>query len=468
MNGELSIMSRLNDTICAPATVRGKSALGIVRLCGPKAMDIMNRIFAASDGRKNFKSGKMYHGNIMDSKGQVLDDVMCVMFLAPDTYTGEDLVEVNHHGSIYIQQQIVLSMINYGARMAMAGEFTQRAFLNGKMGLMQAEAIADLIDAGTASAHKLAMQQMRGGYKAQLREIRDKLVKILGLLELELDFTEEDVEFADRKDLQALMQTAGEELEVLIKSFAAGDAFKNGVPIAIIGKPNSGKSTIMNKLLGEERSIVSPIKGTTRDTVEECKMFNGVEFRFIDTAGLRTTDDPIEVKGVERSFKAIERAYIIIYVCDLTDIGIEEVRVELQLLDSQISLKDKHVIIVGNKTDLARSTKTKKRNWMGVKAIMTSATNGIGIEDLVTRIEAIAETTQQTNEVLVSNSRHYEAMKRTLAALTTASESLANNQPTDIIAADVREATNALGEITGEVTNDEILSNIFSKFCIGK
>lgn len=460
------------DTICAPATPRGKSALGMVRMTGQRAIAIINEIFVTKDGLKCILSGSkpsvLRHGFIVDAKGKTIDEIMCVIYYAPNSFSGEDMVEIMHHGSVYIQQQILLSLINQGARIATNGEFSQRAFLNGKMDLTQAEAIADLVSARTGVAHKLAMQQLRGGYREKIALIREALVKLLSLLELELDFAEENVEFADRNDMKGLMSQTITELETLVKSFAAGNAFKNGIPIAIIGKPNSGKSTLFNTLVNENRAIVSPISGTTRDTIEESIQLEGLEYRFIDTAGIRSAKDEIEREGIERSIKAVEKATIILYVCDLTQTSSEDAQAELMLLDTQVSLENKKIIIIGNKMDLVRSTKAQQKKWNEMKAIQLSAAKHIGIDTLLNRIISITDRDDKTDEILVTNARHYDVMMRTLAAMLVAEESLKSGQPTDIIVSDIREAIHYMGEITGEVTTDEVLNNIFSNFCIGK
>ncbi len=465
-------LNKHSDTVCAPATARGKSALGIVRMTGTRAIAIINEIFVTKDGLKCVLKGSkpsvMRHGFIVDAKEQVIDEVMCVIYYAPNSFTGEDMVEVIHHGSIYIQQQIMLSMINHGARIANNGEFSQRAFLNKKMDLMQAEAIADLISARTGIAHKLAMQQLRGGYREKIAQVREELVKLLSLLELELDFSEENAEFADRNNMKGLMKKTISELDILVKSFATGDAFKNGIPVAIIGKPNSGKSTLFNTLLRENRSIVSPVSGTTRDTIEEIIQLEGLEYRFIDTAGIRSAKDEIERQGIERSIEAIKRAAIILYVCDLTQTSAEDAQAELMLLDTQVSLDDKKIIIIGNKMDLVRSSKAQQKKWNEMRAIHISAIRRIGIDTLLNRIISINEENDKTNDIMLTNARHYDVMMRTLAALLVAEESMESGQPTDIIVSDIKEAVHYMGEITGEVSTEEVLDNIFANFCIGK
>jgi tRNA modification GTPase len=336
------------------------------------------------------------------------------------------------------------------------------------MDLSQAEAVADLISAKTAMAHKLAMQQLRGGYKLTIKKLRECLVKILSLMELELDFSEEDVEFADRSELGMLLNISIRELNQLVNSFKAGNSFKNGIPVAIIGKPNSGKSTLLNRILNEERSIVSSVSGTTRDTIEESMQIDGLEFRFIDTAGIRQTKNNIETKGIERSYKAVERAEIVLYVCDITKTDTLTAQKDLLALDKHVSLTDKKIFVLANKIDLVELTNSDKKEWDKLKAIQLSASTGLGIGELLQKIVLSSGKDEYESNVLVTNVRHYEIMMKTLAALLVAKESLEAGQPTDIIVADIREAIHYIGEITGAVTTDEILNNIFSKFCIGK
>lgn len=472
MTNDTKIQTNKHDTICAPATPRSRAALGIVRISGANALNILSEIFLdarnAKVPAKRFSHGKTKYGCIIDVKGAIVDEVICITYIAPKTYTGEDLVEIIHHGSVYIQQQILLSIISRGGRVATNGEFSQRAFLNGKMDLSQAEAIADLISARTAMAHKLAMQQLKGGYKTAISRMRAQLVKILSLLELELDFSEEDVEFANREDLRLLIKRSIRELKSLAASFAVGNSFKNGIPVAIVGKPNSGKSTLLNRILNEERSIVSSISGTTRDTIEESMQIDGLEYRFIDTAGIRQTKNSIENQGIERSLKAIERAEIVLYVCDATNTKARTAQKDLLALDKDVSLDNKKIFILANKIDLIEMTDEEKEEWEMAKAIRISASTGLGIGELLNNIVQSTHKDIYDSDIVVTNARHYEIIMKTLAALMVAEESMDNGQPTDIIVSDIREAIHYIGEITGVVTTDEILNNIFSKFCIGK
>ncbi len=459
------------ETICAPATPNATSAIGIIRVTGRSAISITKEIFRSMKGKKaDFSYSvkpKIRIGYIVDANKNIVDEVVCLVYHTPRSYTGEDLVEIQHHGSPFIQQEIIKILLANGVRMARNGEFSQRAFLNGKLNLSQAEAVADLISSRTAIAHNIALNQLKGGYQKTLKALRTELLNLLTLLELELDFSEEDVEFAQRKTLEESMTNIEKTLEVLIDSFDMGNAFKNGIPIAIIGKPNAGKSTLFNAIINDERAIVSPISGTTRDTIEEIVNINGVEYRFIDTAGVRESIDPIEVEGIRRSYKSIENANIIIYVADVKEMSPSEAQLDLIKIDEEISLKDKKIIIVANKLDgkiLAREIK----EWSGIGAVKTIAKDKEGVDEIINRITLISESNMYNSNILTTNVRHYEAMKKSVAAIKAAKENLVNESPTDIVAIDIRESLHYLGEITGEVTTEEILSNVFSKFCIGK
>ncbi len=472
MKTEMTDNQTYNDTICAPATPNGTSALGIIRVSGQRAIAIINELFATSAGQKQVitdsEHARAKRGYIVDENNKTIDEVLCTAFFSPKSYTGENLVEISHHGSPYIQQQIMQALLSHGARVAGAGEFSQRAFLNGKMDLAHAEAITDLINAKSAAAHALAIQQLRGGYREKIESVRSELVRLLSLLELELDFSEEDVEFANRETLKAIMGETIGELEKLVRSFKAGNAFKNGIPIAIIGKPNSGKSTLLNEILQEERAIVSPVSGTTRDTIEESLQIEGVEYRFIDSAGIRATSDQIESQGIERSLKAAEKADVIIYVCDLSTSPIEQVRSELSALDTQISLREKEIIIAANKSDLTDLSNEDLEAWKSMDAVVMSAANHAGVEELLSKLADITVKGNKNDEILVSNARHYDAMQRTLESILVAEQNLQADYPTDLIAADIRQATHYMGEISGEISTSEVLNSIFSEFCIGK
>lgn len=459
------------ETICAPATPNATSAIGIIRVSGKSAIEIIKEIFRPLKGKKaDFSYSvkpKIRIGYIIDTYKNIVDEVVCLVYHSPRSYTGEDIVEIQHHGSPFIQQEIIKILIANGARMAKNGEFSQRAFLNGKLNLAQTEAIADLISSRTAIAHHIALNQLKGGYQKTLKVLRKDLLNLLTLLELELDFSEEDVEFAQRKSLQDLMNTIEETLEVLVNSFDMGNAFKNGIPIAIIGKPNAGKSTLFNAIINDERAIVSPISGTTRDTIEEIVNLKGIEYRFIDTAGVRKSTDPIEEEGIRRSYKSIQAANIIIYVCDVNEMVPSEAQLDLIKIDKEISLTGKKIIIVANKFD-GKLLPREIKEWQELGAVKAIAKEKEGIDEIIKRISIISENNIYNSNILTTNARHYEAMKQSLTALKTAKENLINGSPTDIIAIDIRESLHYLGEITGEVTTEEVLSNVFSKFCIGK
>jgi tRNA modification GTPase len=460
------------ETICAPATSGAVSAIGVIRLSGEKAIEILRGAFRTRRGKKEeFKPSlrpRVRIGYIIGDYKEIIDEVVCTIYHAPRSYTGEDVVEISHHGSTYVQQQILKRLISLGARMAKEGEFSQRAFLNGKLNLSQTEAVADLIQSRTAIAHNLAIKQLKGGYQQILAALRKNLLDLLSLLELELDFSEEDVEFAQRGTLKTLMNDIYITLESLINSFDMGNAFKNGIPIAIIGKPNAGKSTLFNALIKDERAIVSPISGTTRDTIEENLILNGIEYRFIDTAGVRKSEDPIEAEGIRRSFLSVEKANIIIYVCDVREMLPEDVQLDLIQIDEQVSLKDKKIIIVANKCDGENLLPREEREWRSMGAVKAIAKEQEGISEIIDRITAIVETSIMGSNILMTNARHHEAMQKSANALKTAQENLKTGMPIDIISSDIRETLHYLGEITGEVTTEEVLGNIFSKFCIGK
>lgn len=460
------------EAICAPATANVTSAIGVIRVTGENSIEILKSIYQPLKGKRvdftTLKKPQIKHGNIIDEYGNIIDEVVCTIYHSPYSYTGEDIVEISHHGSIYVQQEILKMLVKRGARMAKNGEFSQRAFLNGKMNLSQAEAIADLIQSRTAIAHELAIKQLKGGYQKVLTTLRKDLLDLLSLLELELDFSEEDVEFAQRNTLKVSMNNIETTLNRLITSFDMGNAFKNGIPIAIIGKPNAGKSTLFNAIINDERAIVSPISGTTRDTIEEVVNLNGIEYRFIDTAGVRKSKDQIEQEGINRSYKSIEKSNIILYVCDINEMIPEEAQYDLIQIDKQVSLKGKKIIIIANKFDQGDLLPREVREWQIMGAVRTSAKNKEGIEEIIERITSISQTNLTNTNILMTNVRHYEAMKKSYQAIKVAKENLRIGMPTDILVADIKEAQHYLGEITGEITTDEVLGNIFSKFCVGK
>ncbi len=440
-----------NDTIVAPATPSG-GAIAIVRIEGEKALDIADKLFrSAKKGVKlsNMKGYSMTYGYIYDGERRV-DDVVVAVFRAPNSYTGGDMVEVSCHGSGYIVGEIVRLAIAEGARAASAGEFTKRAFLAGKMDLSQAEAVADIIAAENRAALTLADTQLRGAYSASLATLRAELVRLASLLELELDFSEEDVEFANRSELLALLNSIDAEIERLANSFVVGNAIKSGVAVAIVGKPNVGKSTLLNRIVGDERAMVSDIAGTTRDTIEESVTIDGVRFRFIDTAGLHQTGDRLENMGIERTHRAVGEAQIVVQLC------------EEPSEDIVTTTPEQHLLRVVNKCD--KHTAPTPEGWIAI-----SAKYGEGVDTLLRAIRAAVNTEDvMRGETVVSNSRHYEALLRAQESLHRSREALTMGISTDLVAQDIRAVLGAIGEITGEVTTTDLLSEIFSKFCIGK
>ncbi|MDR2918848.1 MAG: tRNA uridine-5-carboxymethylaminomethyl(34) synthesis GTPase MnmE [Tannerella sp.] len=452
--------------ICAVSTPPGCGGIAVIRLSGEGCIKLADRVFFSPSGKKlsDFSPQTIHFGEIR-SGNTTVDEVLVSIFHAPHSYTGEDTIEITCHGSIYIQQQILQLLIEKGARSALPGEFTQRAFLNGKMDLSQAEAVADLIASTSAGMHKLAMNQMRGGFSAELTQLRTQLLDFTSLIELELDFSEEDVEFADRSQLRDLADKINKKITDLADSFSAGNAIKNGIPVAIIGKPNVGKSTLLNGLLNEERAIVSDIPGTTRDTIEETINLNGQLFRFIDTAGLRqNTNDQIEAIGIQRSFEKAEKAAIVLYLFDLTNEDIADVVSTSQWLHKL----QKPVLMVGTKNDIAR--KSPMHTSGNVMSIYISCKEPADIERLKNKITSIIDLKSISNhDVIVTNIRHYEALCNAQASIARVIEGLNNNLSGDFLSQDIRECLHYLGEITGgEIATDEVLGNIFSKFCIGK
>ena len=439
-----------NDIIVAPATPTG-GAIAIVRIEGEGVIEVCDKLFRSPKGKLlcEMKGYSMTYGYIYDGERRV-DDVMVSLFRSPNSYTGGDMVEISCHGSAYIVSEIVRLAVENGARVATAGEFTKRAFLAGKMDLSQAEAVADVIAAESKAALTLADTQLRGSYSSSLANLRGELVRLASLLELELDFSEEDVEFADRSQLSELLDRIEGEIQRLARSFSTGNAIKRGVAVAIVGRPNAGKSTLLNRIVGDERAMVSDIAGTTRDTIEECVTIDGVRFRFIDTAGLHQTDDRLESMGIERTHKAIGEAQIVIQLCD-------EPTDEIVVVSENQSL-----IRVLNKCDQNRCAVPE--GWLAI-----SAKYGKGVDALLAAIRSVVDTGDvMKGEAVVSNGRHYEALLRADDALGRARAALEMGVSTDLVAQDIREVLSTIGEITGEVTTTDLLTEIFSKFCIGK
>ncbi len=464
----------LQETIIALATPPGTGAIAVIRLSGPNAIVYVDEAFKSVKGNKkllNQKSHTIHLGHIID-ENTVLDEVLVSVFKNPNSYTGEDVVEISCHGSNYIQQQIIQLFIKKGCRMATAGEFTLRAFLNGKLDLSQAEAVADLIASDNEAAHKIAMQQMRGGFSNEIKKLRDELLNFASLIELELDFAEEDVEFANREDFKALLNKITNVLKRLIDSFAVGNVIKNGIPIAIVGEPNVGKSTLLNALLNEERAIVSDIAGTTRDTIEDELVIGGVGFRFIDTAGIRETKDTVESIGIKKTFEKINQAKVVLYLLDASNLisdseKLENITTEIHKIASKYP--EKLVITVLNKVDkISESDKTNLFKKIPA-ALPLSAKDGIGVETLKEQLLAYVNTGElKNNETIVTNSRHYDALVNAFEEIQKVKRGLDEGLSGDLLAIDIRQALYYFGEITGEISTEDLLGNIFANFCIGK
>ena len=450
------------DTICALATSGGVGAISVIRISGSDSFKIVNNVFSKNIGNAN--SHTAHFGTVSNSKGDLIDEVLITIFEHGKSFTGEESAEISCHGSPFIQQQILSVLFESGARMANPGEFTQRAFLNGKLDLSQAEAVADLIASKSKMAHDIALKQLRGGFSSELKELRQQLINFASLIELELDFAEEDVEFADRTELKKLVSGVLSYVNRLADSFELGNAIKNGVPIAIVGRPNAGKSTLLNALLNEDRAIVSEIAGTTRDTIEEVLTVNGIDFRFIDTAGLRETQDEIEKKGVEKALEKVNLSSVYIYMFDMNELSVKEVEEDLKQLPSTISR-----IIVANKSDKASAEKKLALENSTLDLIFISAKEDETLDALKENLlEKVNLNALSEDETIVTNARHYEALRKTAVSLETANSALSSEVTADFIAMDIRQAMFDLGTITGDISTDDLLGNIFSKFCIGK
>jgi len=442
------------QTICAISTPYGVGGIAVIRVSGEESIRIVDTLFCGRESLSQTSANTVRYGHIQRN-GETLDDVLCSVFRAPHSFTGEDTVEIACHGSLYIQQELLRWLIDAGCKAAEPGEFTKRAFMNGKMDLAQAEAVADLIAAQSKAEKDLALSQLRGSVSNELNALRERLLHFTSLIELELDFADhEELEFADRSELTDLSDEIKHKLQSLLSSFRTGNAIRNGIPVAIVGAPNVGKSTLLNALLGEQRAIVSDIQGTTRDTIEDTLIIDGILFRLIDTAGMRETSDLIEQMGVERSRKAMENAQIIIHVVDNVRCTKDDVRWMYEGAKGTI-------IEVLNKIDLQRLTTNDQR------LIPISAKNG-EIEPLKQELVRIAKASMQTSAVMLSNARHYEAISRAHDAILRVQQGLADGLSGELLSLDLQDCLSALGEVTGQITNQEVLSNIFSKFCIGK
>lgn len=465
------------DTIVALATPSGAGAIAIIRISGKDALTIAASVFESVSGKDLLKqkTHTIHLGHIVDGT-RVYDQVLLSIFKGPNSYTGENVVEISCHGSTYIQQQIIQLLLRKGCKMAEPGEFTLRAFINGKLDLSQAEAVADLIASENEASHQIAMQQMRGGFSNEIAKLREELLNFASLIELELDFAEEDVEFADRTQFYDLLERIEFVLKRLIDSFAVGNVIKNGIPVAIVGEPNVGKSTLLNALLNEERAIVSEIAGTTRDTIEDELVINGISFRFIDTAGIRETKDVVESIGIKKTFEKIEQAQVVVYLLDSSGIldlrfeisdKLQNVKVEVEKIRNQFPLKP--LVIIGNKADTLSKSQIQNLKSEIPEILLISAKENTNIEALKEQLLSFVNTgALRNNETIVTNTRHYDSLLKALEEIQKVKFGLQSSISSDLMAIDIRQALYYFGEITGQVTNDELLGNIFANFCIGK
>lgn len=455
------------DTICSVSTAPGMGAIAVIRVSGKNAFPICAQLFHHHETFFDTAPNVAKFSEIFD-KEQLIDQVVFTKFQSPHSYNGEDMVEISCHGSRYIQQKILELLLRLGCRMAAPGEFTLRAFMNGKMDLPQAEAIADLIDSQSESAHKLALHQLKGEFSNKMNELRQQFVELAALLELELDFSEEDVVFANREDFRKLLNHLKTEITGLIESFKLGNVLKNGIPVAIIGKPNVGKSTLLNTMLHDDRAIVSKIPGTTRDTIEDIFTIQGITFRFIDTAGIRNSDDEIEQFGIQRTFQAIQKADIILYLIDINDTSIPDIEDEMAFIQNQIDISHKKFIIVANKIDCLTEIPHRFSQWSDKNVVYISAKRGVNIDEIG---DILVNDVKQRNigdNMLLTNARHYDIMIKIGDDIDSIERALDENVTTDLIAIDVRDILNKLGQLTGNITDNDILNTIFGKFCIGK
>ena len=472
-----------NDTIIALATSSGIGAIAVIRLSGKNSIKIVDQYFRSKFDSKDLtkvKSHSIHLGDIIENKN-IIDEVLVSVFKDPNSYTGENVVEISCHGSVYVQQEILQLFLKNDVRHADAGEFTLRAFINGKMDLSQAEAVADLIASDSKASHQIALQQMRGGFSSEIALLREQLLNFASLIELELDFAEEDVEFADRKQFQELIGKISTVIKRLIDSFALGNVFKNGIPIAIVGEPNVGKSTLLNALLNEEKAIVSDIPGTTRDAIEDEIIIDGVAFRFIDTAGIRDTKDIIESIGIKKTFENIDKAQLVLHLVDANKIKVErknlpageaekkDVSVFNEIQELKNKYPNKKILTIINKVDLLSDLERTDLKTRNSELLFLSAKNKTGIDDLIKNLTELTNIgALSNNETIVSNSRHFEALINALNSLQEVQKGLDNNISSDLFAIDIRQALYHLGEITGEITTEDLLGNIFANFCIGK
>ena len=458
------------DTIIALATASGAGAIAVLRVSGPKAISVSNTLFKSIHDKNllNQPTHTIHLGHIVDVD-RVLDEVLVSIYKNPQSYTGEDVVEISCHGSSYIQQEILQLFIRNGCRSANPGEFTLRAFLNGKMDLSQAEAVADLIASDSAASHQIAIQQMRGGFSSEIKKLREELLNFASLIELELDFSEEDVEFADRRQFEDLLQRIVKVLKYLIDSFSTGNVIKNGVPISIIGAPNVGKSTLLNALLNEDKAIVSNIAGTTRDAIEDELIIEGIKFRFIDTAGIRQTDDTVESIGIKKTFAKMAESQVIIQLIDASLISkANTADILASLVETKAKYPEKETLVVLNKMDLADKALLSKV-FSELEPLHMSAKTGTGVELLKTRLlDMVHMGKLQNNDTIITNARHYDALRLALQNIQKVKDGMQTGLSGDLLAIDIREALYHFGRITGEISTDDLLGNIFANFCIGK
>ena len=459
------------DTIVALATASGAGAVAIVRLSGVEAINIADTCFQSVRSQKSLgdqKTHTIHLGHIMDGK-RTIDEVLVSVFKNPNSYTGENVVEISCHGSIYIQQEITQLFLRNGCRMATAGEFTLRAFLNGKLDLSQAEAVADLIASNNEASHQIAMQQMRGGFSSEIAKLREELMNFASLIELELDFAEEDVEFADRSQFKTLVARISFVLKRLIDSFAVGNVIKNGIPVAIVGEPNVGKSTLLNALLNEERAIVSDIAGTTRDTIEDELVIEGIGFRFIDTAGIRETKDVVESIGIKKTFEKMEQAQVIVLLFSAEEFKTESKRLKIEIEKIKNRFPLKPLLVIANKIDTSNEAELNTLKSEFENAHLLSAKSGVGVEALKGKLIGFVNTgALRNNETIVTNTRHYDSLLKASEEIEKVKNGLETGLSGDLLAIDIRQALFHFGEITGEITSDDLLGNIFANFCIGK
>ncbi|MFT4612658.1 MAG: tRNA modification GTPase [Glaciecola sp.] len=459
------------DTIIALATASGNGAIAVIRISGDDAITIVDACFTSVVKNKALQkqaTHTIHLGHIVDDK-RIIDEVLISVFRNPNSYTGENVIEISCHGSLYIQQEIIQLFLRKGCRMANAGEFTLRAFLNGKLDLSQAEAVADLIASDNEAAHQVAMQQMRGGFSSEISKLRQELLNFASLIELELDFAEEDVEFADRSQFKELVVRITFVLKRLIDSFAVGNVIKNGIPVAIVGEPNVGKSTLLNVLLNEERAIVSEIAGTTRDAIEDEISIGGIGFRFIDTAGIRDTKDVVETIGIKKTFEKIDQAQVVIFLFDSTEFKSKGLKLKIELEKIKNKYPQKPLIVVSNKIDQIDDIQISEMQRVIPEIQLLSAKTGFGVEQLTDALLNLINTgALRNNETIVTNSRHYDALLKAFEEVQKVKNGLETGLSGDLLAIDIRQALYHFGEITGEITNDDLLGNIFANFCIGK